>query len=778
MYLISQLAKFNGSFMLKKHFQILVGIFIILAINQNKTADIFIDKILPVTIEYADICLDAIHTSYMVYNQLQNRHEAYVQNLPNTKSVDLNTLKQRSIYSSLPSRRTILVDNSSSSAEIAKPYVTSFISQAHVPEQSSSLTSVDKHYNTKSPSNSPLFGMLSESNDLANQRYLDQIEEQNEKVFDELKKDRTKALQYLDNIEQFCEILLLSNSTNFHDRVYARLRLPHLLDFGPLNTAKRQALADVIPYYFDDKLQLKTEVIPDATNRIILSTDYIRREARKNEDLILAYQGLISDYHSHLHPSNDLILSKAKKLRLYNVENASPKIYHGWFYDERVAKNVACDEALFKQAKLVEDLMNAFDIDKNGNFAKAHEIYLANISDPLIVECYNSWKEYYLNKFATNFITFKNDPLFKNELMDYSLMINNFEEYYKYYRTLHIRNQIKDKIRGDFHIKIHSDKIDKILYKLVNNINDSQKQIKILNEIAVNKELSLENKQIYETFYHPINGLLKCFQFTDFFQRFRINDKLDKQTQSEVCSLINKVLFYPVKTDKEKLIVDDILKLLKSANTNKLVKPCLNVAKCSVEALYGNKDYNFVLLNSELLKYPNGVIQLDDKIQEIQNKNTPSAKQINKQIEEIKQSYTSSSSPNPDDPEKNKDKEKKGRDPIAPNKLNETSISQKEKEHIFSPDHKKNGIYDLANNSQKDLAEIEILSKVSKIIKITNGRKLLQPGLNQIRTLINGHKTEIKVFMENGKILASIDVFKGWSSRNFGNIINLILPRL
>ncbi len=46
-------------------------------------------------------------------------------------------------------------------------------------------------------------------------------------------------------------------------------------------------------------------------------------------------------------------------------------------------------------------------------------------------------------------------------------------------------------------------------------------------------------------------------------------------------------------------------------------------------------------------------------------------------------------------------------------------------------------------------------------------------GSNQIRTIINGHRAEIKVFLRNGEVV-SIDGFKGWSERTINKIIHYL----
>ena len=64
----------------------------------------------------------------------------------------------------------------------------------------------------------------------------------------------------------------------------------------------------------------------------------------------------------------------------------------------------------------------------------------------------------------------------------------------------------------------------------------------------------------------------------------------------------------------------------------------------------------------------------------------------------------------------------------------------------------------------------DILNKGISIIKELQKKEGIQEGPTQIKTYINGIKTEIKLYVSNGKIM-SFDMFKGWSGRDMGNTI-------
>lgn len=84
--------------------------------------------------------------------------------------------------------------------------------------------------------------------------------------------------------------------------------------------------------------------------------------------------------------------------------------------------------------------------------------------------------------------------------------------------------------------------------------------------------------------------------------------------------------------------------------------------------------------------------------------------------------------------------------------------------HIFSADHIKGGIMDLGKDKN------DIIHSISSKIKDVDASGLLKEGSNQIRTSINGVESEIRVFIKDGSVL-SVDAFKGYSSRDIGNII-------
>jgi hypothetical protein len=87
--------------------------------------------------------------------------------------------------------------------------------------------------------------------------------------------------------------------------------------------------------------------------------------------------------------------------------------------------------------------------------------------------------------------------------------------------------------------------------------------------------------------------------------------------------------------------------------------------------------------------------------------------------------------------------------------------------HIFSSKHIAGGIMSLGKSRK------EILHSVVEKIRKADTNGLLKQGPNQIKTMINGQKAEIRLFVKDGKIM-SVDCFKGHSPRNMGQIITTI----
>ena len=96
--------------------------------------------------------------------------------------------------------------------------------------------------------------------------------------------------------------------------------------------------------------------------------------------------------------------------------------------------------------------------------------------------------------------------------------------------------------------------------------------------------------------------------------------------------------------------------------------------------------------------------------------------------------------------------------------VNEAELRDKVKRHVFSEKHIKDGIMDLGSNQD------DILDKGFNIIKEMDGKGLLKENSTQVKTHLDGMKTEIKIHVKDGKII-NFDMFKGWSNRDMGNTI-------
>ncbi|TRY26938.1 MULTISPECIES: polymorphic toxin type 35 domain-containing protein [Brevibacillus] len=92
-------------------------------------------------------------------------------------------------------------------------------------------------------------------------------------------------------------------------------------------------------------------------------------------------------------------------------------------------------------------------------------------------------------------------------------------------------------------------------------------------------------------------------------------------------------------------------------------------------------------------------------------------------------------------------------------------------EHIFSKDHKDKGIMKLGKN------EKAILKKFRDMIENADEYGVLKDNTNnQIRTIINGYKVEVRAYVKDGELknLNAFLVTGEWPNTNFGNIVYLV----
>ena len=96
--------------------------------------------------------------------------------------------------------------------------------------------------------------------------------------------------------------------------------------------------------------------------------------------------------------------------------------------------------------------------------------------------------------------------------------------------------------------------------------------------------------------------------------------------------------------------------------------------------------------------------------------------------------------------------------------LNTENLMKEKEAHVFSQDHLSKNIMDLGKNRQ------DIINSGFNIVEELNTKGMLKEGPNQIKTMINGHEAEIRIFVKDGKMI-NFDMFKGHSPRNMGNTI-------
>jgi len=141
-------------------------------------------------------------------------------------------------------------------------------------------------------------------------------------------------------------------------------------------------------------------------------------------------------------------------------------------------------------------------------------------------------------------------------------------------------------------------------------------------------------------------------------------------------------------------------------------------------------------------------------------------------------------SPQQDDPEKDKEKEQSSgstetyRDNLKNNNLKSNAIKEglkerfnltkKIEEHIFSNQHKSDGILNLGKD------KIDIVNKFINIILLADHKNLLKEGSNQIHTIINSQKVVIRFFIKEGEILM-LNGFIETNAKKIGNVFRLLV---
>lgn len=663
--------------MLKKILRVLFSISLLFAVNNVRSAEILLNHILQNLPQYIETIEAIAHTLPGIYEQ-------YKLSQPTgrlaTTEIKLNKNQLRSFGESvgLPIefvnqsivtanniKLDVEIDNSTNlaSVKIGFPVVSLQLSPTYGLADSTShsipISQYDLRIRDKIQIRSQFLRMHQANVEKAfnyQPSQEDILDARNQQVFNNMKVDKSVAFEYLIKMEQFCELLICTNSTDSDKRIQARLALPFSLDHGPMYEEKRNAIAFLTQYFYDNDLKVKTEIIPELTDKIVSLLARINKAQRDNPELYNdVYQGLHNSEFTHISPMIAKLLEKAKANNLYDIEkypinpNFNPTNYwHFWRNNWSFACNVMDNEENFKLAQKVSDLVSAFDIDQEANYKKAEAIFIENVNNPIITQTYQSLKNKYQIKISKAFDEFKNDPLFKT--IDASNEVKQFDKHYELYLLLHKRHQLKTSYMEIFGIpqKLNPNyaaTVDKVLYELIGSMLNPQKQEAILLKIAQNKSLSPE---VYKTFYLD-NGILKSYRHHPFAKVFQLNFNLDENNQNKVTLCINKALSYKSKSEKEAQIIRNVIGLIDQANKNpKAAEPCLEVTQCSIEALNGNKEFEFLLSKPEQLK-PQDIMEAYKKIQQKKK-----AKLIPTNLND-----SSSTSPSPEDPEKFKDKDKK-----------------------------------------------------------------------------------------------------------------------
>ncbi len=86
--------------------------------------------------------------------------------------------------------------------------------------------------------------------------------------------------------------------------------------------------------------------------------------------------------------------------------------------------------------------------------------------------------------------------------------------------------------------------------------------------------------------------------------------------------------------------------------------------------------------------------------------------------------------------------------------------------HIFSNDHKKSGFDNLPMSNKM------FYEKIVEVVKRADSQGLLVESSNDIRTIIEGFKVTVRVYIRNGKV-ESINCFPNHSSRVINRLVEL-----
>jgi len=105
---------------------------------------------------------------------------------------------------------------------------------------------------------------------------------------------------------------------------------------------------------------------------------------------------------------------------------------------------------------------------------------------------------------------------------------------------------------------------------------------------------------------------------------------------------------------------------------------------------------------------------------------------------------------------------------LKPNIIKKFNNIENMEEHIFSKNHRRDGILNLGKN--KD----DIVDKFVNIVKLADHKNLLKIGPNQIHTIIKNRKVVIRAFIIKGKVLR-INGFIETKVNNIGNVFELLV---
>jgi len=378
-----------------------------------------------------------------------------------------------------------------------------------------------------------------------------------------LSKDKNKALDYLNYVNDFTEILLRSNSIDNAERTIARLQLANMTYFyGPAREAMQNAASCILSECFNkntgkiDKLGLSKEAPLD----IVFFLDKMCHDKK-----IIELRKLVGENKlTHLVFNKNYLIPKCKILS---------KEYHSYKLDQvkwvegfavfdgyYTIDDTRIEERSFpvyfpdiKECEFNRELIN--DVNNFNGLITRYDYHAAlkfvkETADP--VQKY--WRETLLNETFTKegiIRKFVNDPIYKSISKSELLSVQNDKstnsggqtklQCFNYILALryHDKLTLESKYLKDT-IKV-SQKINEALYSLLDIVDTNGQLIEKNRFAGLLNCLKIEDKELLNAFSN--NGILNIFD-NEFANKCRKLDHRKAPTNQDFIDCANQILFF------------------------------------------------------------------------------------------------------------------------------------------------------------------------------------------------------------------------------------------